>query len=80
MADKTTKTEVKTGSKAERIVEIKIPKERGDDSDVIVGINGKLWQIQRGKTVKVPWSVYRQLQHHYRMEEEADDYKQKMLK
>lgn len=34
-----------------------------DDNTVTVGLNGKLWQIQRGKTVQVPKAVVEILEH-----------------
>lgn len=74
MADKTIKAK---GPAPERTVRVIIPKVKGDDSDEIIGVNGKLWQIQRGKEVELPWSAYRQLKHKYKMEAEADDYKAK---
>lgn len=77
MAEKKTTTKVNAPA-PERTVRVIIPKVKGDDSDEIIGVNGKIWQIQRGKEVELPWSAYRQLKHKYRMEEEADDFKAKV--
>lgn len=42
---------------AEKMVKIVIPMTRDDEGDVIVGVNGYIWQIQRGEEVEVPECV-----------------------
>ena len=78
MAEKENKA--KATPQKERLVRIMIPKVKGDDSDEYIGINGRLFVLQRGKPIDVPWSVYRQLQHKYKMEEEAEFYKSQIGK
>jgi hypothetical protein len=38
----------------EKMVKIRIPKERGNDSDVYVSVNERNWLIKRGVEVEVP--------------------------
>ena len=57
MANKTEKT-------TEKMVEVRIPLERGRaNKDVYVAVNGKSYQIKRGVSVKVPESVAEVLKH-----------------
>lgn len=44
-------------TKSEDTVRMLIPYVEGEETDIIVGINGKNWQIQRGKPVDVPLAV-----------------------
>ena len=49
----TTTTNATAGTK-EKTVKIRIPKERGNDSDVYVSVNERSWLINRGVEVEVP--------------------------
>lgn len=51
-------TEKKETVKNERkMVTIRLPRMRKDQADATVGINGKIYKIQRGVTVDVPEEV-----------------------
>lgn len=39
-------------------VSVHIPRASGEDQNLVVGLNGKLWIIPRGKTSEVPKPVY----------------------
>jgi hypothetical protein len=52
-----------TKKTTEKTVKIKIPLTRTEKDDVYVAVNGKPYQIQRGKEVEVPASVAEVLQH-----------------
>lgn len=41
----------------EKLVKVKIPRERGNDSDVYVSVNDRSWLIKRGVEVEVPECV-----------------------
>ena len=41
----------------EKLVKIKIPRERGNDTDVYVSVNDRSWLIKRGVEVEVPECV-----------------------
>ena len=60
MADKAPKNIEET---TEKMVKIKIPRDRNNDSDVFVSVNMRTWQIQRGVEVEVPECVAEVLQH-----------------
>ncbi|MGI5976164.1 MAG: hypothetical protein ACOX68_00510 [Candidatus Limivicinus sp.] len=47
----------KTGKKAEKMVKIKLPRERKDQEDVFVGVNERNWLVKRGVEVEVPLCV-----------------------
>jgi hypothetical protein len=48
----------KTPEKTEELVALKIPRSRtGESEDVFIGLNGKVYLIQRGKEVLVPPGV-----------------------
>ena len=49
--------EEKVKSPTPKKVKILIPMTREDESDVTVGVNGRIWQIQRGEEVEVPECV-----------------------
>lgn len=56
-------------------VEVTFPKIRGTkDQDIIIIVNGKAWQIQRGKPVKVPRYVLKAYDNSERSRDEADKY------
>ena len=56
-----------TEQTTEKTVKIKIPLTRVEKDDVYVAVNGKPYQIQRGKEVEVPASVAEVLQHREEM-------------
>ena len=60
MAESTTK---KTAPAGEKMVTIKLPRERKDQEDVFVSVNMRTWQIKRGVAVEVPECVAEVLQH-----------------
>lgn len=41
----------------EKLVKVKIPRERGNDTDVYVSVNDRSWLIKRGVEVEVPECV-----------------------
>ena len=41
----------------QEIVSVHIPRASGEDPILIVGLNGKLWNIPRGQTVDIPKPV-----------------------
>lgn len=41
----------------EKLVKVKIPRERGNDADVYVSVNDRSWLIKRGVEVEVPECV-----------------------
>ena len=51
-----------------------VPKIPGEDDSVFVGINGKSWQIPRGKSCEVPAYVADMLRERQRKQEAAEDY------
>ena len=58
--------EQKTTAKAEtteKLVTIRLPLTKTERDDVFVGVNGRRWQIQRGKDVEVPKCVANELRH-----------------
>lgn len=55
------------------LVPVRIPKDSRNKGDVLVTVNGKKFQIQRGVEVKVPRYVAQVLDNKQRMEEVALD-------
>lgn len=47
----------KKNGAGEKLVRIRLPKERRDQEDVFVGINERTWLIKRGVEVEVPECV-----------------------
>lgn len=43
-----------TVAEKEKMVKIRLPKERGNDADVYVSVNERTWLIKRGVEVEVP--------------------------
>ena len=54
------------------MVKIKIPRDR-QRGDMVVGVNGKFWQFQRGKEVEVPESVAEVINWSIEQDERAED-------
>ena len=48
---------VKTDTNGEKLIKIRLPKERRDQEDVFVGVNERTWLIKRGVEVEVPECV-----------------------
>lgn len=48
---------VKTNANGEKLIKIRLPKERRDQEDVFVGVNERTWLIKRGVEVEVPECV-----------------------
>lgn len=47
----------KKNTNGEKLVRIRLPKERRDQEDVFVGVNERTWLIRRGIEVEVPECV-----------------------
>ncbi len=47
----------KRNDKGEKLIKIRLPKERREQEDVFVGINERTWLIKRGVEVEVPECV-----------------------
>ena len=62
----------------EETVRIKLPIIKGERTDVMVGVNGKFWQIKRGVYVDIPMPVYEVLQHQEEMELQASMLEEKL--
>lgn len=60
----------------EKMVTIKIPRERKDQEDVFVSVNMKTWLIKRGVAVEVPECVAEVLQHQEEMLEKIIDFEE----
>lgn len=52
---------------SEKLVKLRIPRERSDQEDVFVRVNQRTWQIQRGVEVEVPACVAEVLSHREEM-------------
>lgn len=50
-------TKTKAALQAQRKVKITIPSTESDKTDVMIGVNGYVFQIQRDKEVEVPYDV-----------------------
>lgn len=62
--------------KPEKRIRVMFPKVQGQkvQEDINVIINGKAWQIQRGKEVEIPESVYEVIKNSQDMQDEADNF------
>ena len=63
-----------TENKAPKMVKIKLPLSRTEKDDVYVALNGKSYQIKRGKEVEVPVGVAEILQHRDEMLSQAMEF------
>ena len=61
----------------EKMVKIKIPRNRKDEEDVFVSVNERTWLIKRGVEVKVPECVKEVLDLQEKMLDEAYDFDSK---
>lgn len=62
----------------EKMVKIKIPRNRKDEEDVFVSVNERTWLIKRGEYVEVPECVKEVLDHQEMMLDEAYDFDSKV--
>lgn len=67
-------TKKPTERPAEKMVKIRLPRERDDKSPVTVWVNERSWVIQRGEEVKVPECVAEVLRNKELMLEYGIDY------
>lgn len=58
-------------------IKIRLPLTRTEKDDVLVGVNGRTWLIQRGVDVEVPKCVAEVLRHRERMLMQSMDYEAK---
>ena len=72
MVNMATKTEVK--APAENMVEVFLPKVPGEAPFQYVAVNGKAWQIPRGKKTTIPEHVAQVLERSQKAQEAADEY------
>lgn len=64
------KAMTKTYNPTKDMISIMLPRATGnEDNFVLVGLNGKLWKIKRGQTVRVPRPIYDILCESERMED-----------
>lgn len=61
----------------EKMVKIKIPRNRKDEEDVFVSVNERTWLIKRGVEVEVPECVKEVLDLQEKMLDEAYDFDSK---
>ena len=72
---KTRTTAVKEPEEAkEKIVKIRIPRNRKDEDDVFVSVNERTWLIKRGVEVEVPECVAEVLRHQEEALEQAYEF------
>ena len=65
---------------AEKLVKLRIPRERSDQEDVFVRVNQRTWQIQRGVEVEVPSCVAEVLRHREEMLDVIWEFEEKNAK
>lgn len=56
----------------EKLVTVKIPRERGNDADVYISVNDRSWLIKRGVAVDVPECVAEVLRNQEKAMDIAD--------
>lgn len=69
-------TRISAPNPMEEMVTVHIPKVSGEDRMFYVGLNGKGWNIPRGKNVQVPKPVADIIERHNLANERADKYKE----
>ena len=67
--------ETKATTEKEKLVKIRIPRDRNGDGDVFVSVNERTWLIKRGVEVEVPECVAEVLRHREDMESEAYEFR-----
>ena len=70
-AKKTTETAEKT---AEKMVKIRLPRNRKEEDDMFVSVNERTWLIKRGVEVEVPECVAEVIRNSELMQEEAYEF------
>lgn len=65
---------------SEKLVKLRIPRERSDQEDVFVRVNQRTWQIQRGVEVEVPACVAEVLSHREEMLDVIWEFEEKNAK
>lgn len=65
---------------AEEMVEVFVPKSPGEEPTKYVGVNGRAWQIPRGKRTKVPKAVALVLERAQAAQDEADRFSEEEQK
>ena len=76
-ATKATKT---TETEKEKLVKIRIPRERDRQDDVFVCVNGRTWLIKRGVEVEVPECVAEVIRNAEDVAEQAYAYNESVKK
>ena len=64
----------KTTETAEKMVTIKLPRNRKDEDDMFVSVNERTWLIKRGVEVEVPECVAEVIRNSELMQEEAYEF------
>ena len=59
---------------AEKVVKIKLPRNRKEEDDLFVSVNERTWLIKRGIEVEVPECVANAIRDSELMQEEAYDF------
>ena len=64
----------KSPETAEKMVTIKLPRNRKDEDDMFVSVNERTWLIKRGVEVEVPECVAEVIRNSELMQEEAYEF------
>ena len=70
----------KTAPKTEKLVKIRIPRERERQDDVFVCVNGRTWLIKRGVEVEVPECVAEVIRNAEEVAEQAYTFNESVKK
>lgn len=70
----TEETEKRPEKKGEKLVTIRLPRERKDQGDLFVSVNERTWLIKRGVDVEVPECVKEVIDNANRQRDAALDY------
>lgn len=70
----------KPAEQKEKMVKIRIPRERANQEDVFVAVNNRTFLIKRGENVEVPECVAEVLQHQEEMLEKIMLFEQEHVK
>lgn len=73
MAELKSKSTVSTDD-LKALVKYTFPYDKYDDSDLIVAVNGKVWQIKQGEEVEIPLYVVKAIENSNRQNIAARDY------
>lgn len=66
--------EKKTTEMAEKMVKIRLPRNRKEEDDMFVSVNERTWIIKRGVEVEVPECVAEVIRNSELMQEEAYEF------